>query len=278
MGVPPPVKPPAPLSSRSTSAPASPKSRVSRGVETVSAPGVMVMAACAVAGSPARNARRTAATDARIAFIVYMERTSPAKPRGIWVSGIPVPDVTVTSDPGMPDTLPLPVSCRRLEARTGPGSGARDPAHGAGPGAGHLRARARGSAGRDPRARDRAWGVVRVYGRRARRARPGRITTLDRAQLVCDPPPEEQGFGKLPELKRYVRFERPPDSSYVWWLAKGSREALRRERQRRAVLRLLRPRRRPRLHDRRAVRVPRREAPARGTRGSCSTTSTGPTS
>jgi Methyltransferase domain len=48
----------------------------------------------------------------------------------------------------------------------------------------------------------------------------GRITTLDRAQLVCDPPPEQQAFAKLPGLLRYVRFERPPDSSYVWWLAR----------------------------------------------------------
>jgi predicted O-methyltransferase YrrM len=48
----------------------------------------------------------------------------------------------------------------------------------------------------------------------------GKITTLDRAQLVVDPPPEEQAFAKVPELLRYVRFERPPDSSYVWWLAR----------------------------------------------------------
>jgi hypothetical protein len=48
----------------------------------------------------------------------------------------------------------------------------------------------------------------------------GKITTLDRAQLVCDPPPEEQAFAKLPGLLRYLNFERPPDSSYVWWLAR----------------------------------------------------------
>src|SRR3954470_14611095 len=48
----------------------------------------------------------------------------------------------------------------------------------------------------------------------------GKITTLDRAQLVCDPPPEQQAFAKAPELLRYVRFERPADSSYVWWLAR----------------------------------------------------------
>jgi predicted O-methyltransferase YrrM len=46
----------------------------------------------------------------------------------------------------------------------------------------------------------------------------GTITTLDRAQFVVSPPPEQRAFAKVPELLRYVTFERPPDSSYDWWL------------------------------------------------------------
>jgi predicted O-methyltransferase YrrM len=46
----------------------------------------------------------------------------------------------------------------------------------------------------------------------------GSITTLDRGQWVPSPPPEQRAFGKVPELLRYVRFERPPHSSYDWWM------------------------------------------------------------
>jgi predicted O-methyltransferase YrrM len=46
----------------------------------------------------------------------------------------------------------------------------------------------------------------------------GMVTTLDREQWIPDPPPEQTAFAKVPELLRYVTFERPPHSSYVWWL------------------------------------------------------------
>lgn len=46
----------------------------------------------------------------------------------------------------------------------------------------------------------------------------GSVTTLDKAQYLPDPLPELTAFAKVPELLRYVRFERPDDSSYVWWL------------------------------------------------------------
>jgi predicted O-methyltransferase YrrM len=46
----------------------------------------------------------------------------------------------------------------------------------------------------------------------------GRVTTLDRAQLMPKIPPERQAFAELPELLPFVHFERPSDSSYVWWL------------------------------------------------------------
>jgi predicted O-methyltransferase YrrM len=46
----------------------------------------------------------------------------------------------------------------------------------------------------------------------------GTVTTLDREQFLPSPLPEQQAFAKAPELLRYVRFERPPHSSYVWWL------------------------------------------------------------
>jgi predicted O-methyltransferase YrrM len=46
----------------------------------------------------------------------------------------------------------------------------------------------------------------------------GKVTTLDRAQLMPLVPPERQAFAKVPELLPFVRFERPSDSSYVWWL------------------------------------------------------------
>jgi predicted O-methyltransferase YrrM len=48
----------------------------------------------------------------------------------------------------------------------------------------------------------------------------GKITTLDREQLLPEILPEQRAFGKVPELLRYVQFERPPYSSYVWWLLK----------------------------------------------------------
>jgi predicted O-methyltransferase YrrM len=46
----------------------------------------------------------------------------------------------------------------------------------------------------------------------------GSITTLDREQLLPATLPEDAAFAKVPELLRFVRFERPPHSSYVWWL------------------------------------------------------------
>jgi predicted O-methyltransferase YrrM len=52
----------------------------------------------------------------------------------------------------------------------------------------------------------------------------GSVTTLDRQQYVVSPPPEQRAFAKVPELLRYVTFERPPDSSYVWWLLRKIEE------------------------------------------------------
>jgi predicted O-methyltransferase YrrM len=52
----------------------------------------------------------------------------------------------------------------------------------------------------------------------------GSVTTLDKAQYVPSPPPERQAFARVPELLRYVTFERPPDSSYVWWLLRTIQE------------------------------------------------------
>lgn len=46
----------------------------------------------------------------------------------------------------------------------------------------------------------------------------GKVTTLDRAQLMPKTPPEQQAFANVPELLPFVQFERPTDSSYVWWL------------------------------------------------------------
>jgi predicted O-methyltransferase YrrM len=46
----------------------------------------------------------------------------------------------------------------------------------------------------------------------------GSVTTLDKQQFLPDPLPERSAFAKVPELLRYVHFERPADSSYVWWL------------------------------------------------------------
>jgi hypothetical protein len=46
----------------------------------------------------------------------------------------------------------------------------------------------------------------------------GSVTTLDKQQYLPTPLPEKQAFAKVPELLGYVTFERPPDSSYVWWL------------------------------------------------------------
>jgi Methyltransferase domain len=46
----------------------------------------------------------------------------------------------------------------------------------------------------------------------------GSVTTLDKAQYLPSPLPELQAFAKVPELLRYVTFERPSHSSYVWWL------------------------------------------------------------
>jgi predicted O-methyltransferase YrrM len=52
----------------------------------------------------------------------------------------------------------------------------------------------------------------------------GTITTLDRQQFVPSPPPEQRAFASVPDLLRYARFERPADSSYVWWLLRQIEE------------------------------------------------------
>jgi hypothetical protein len=46
----------------------------------------------------------------------------------------------------------------------------------------------------------------------------GVVTTVDKAQRVPSPAPEDALFGRLPELRPHVEFVRPADSSYVWWL------------------------------------------------------------
>jgi predicted O-methyltransferase YrrM len=48
----------------------------------------------------------------------------------------------------------------------------------------------------------------------------GTVTTLDRAQRVPSPPPEEALLARLPELAPHIELVRPADSSYVWWLAR----------------------------------------------------------
>ncbi|MCW2958643.1 MAG: hypothetical protein JWP18_1446 [Solirubrobacterales bacterium] len=52
----------------------------------------------------------------------------------------------------------------------------------------------------------------------------GSITTLDKEQFLPDPLPEHAAFKHVPELLRYVAFERPADSSYVWWLLRKIQE------------------------------------------------------
>lgn len=46
----------------------------------------------------------------------------------------------------------------------------------------------------------------------------GHLTTLDKAERVQKPPPEEDLFQRLPSLRARIDFVRTPDSSYVWWL------------------------------------------------------------
>src|SRR5438876_3799024 len=46
----------------------------------------------------------------------------------------------------------------------------------------------------------------------------GTLVTLDKAQLVPSPRPEEGAFARVPELLERVKLVRTPDSSYVWYL------------------------------------------------------------
>lgn len=52
----------------------------------------------------------------------------------------------------------------------------------------------------------------------------GSVTTLDKQQFLPHPLPEQAAFAKVPELLGYVSFERPADSSYVWWLLRKIQE------------------------------------------------------
>jgi predicted O-methyltransferase YrrM len=52
----------------------------------------------------------------------------------------------------------------------------------------------------------------------------GRVVTLDRAQLVPSPRPEEAAFAHVPQLLERVELVRTPDSSYVWFLKQRVQE------------------------------------------------------
>lgn len=52
----------------------------------------------------------------------------------------------------------------------------------------------------------------------------GSVTTLDKQQFLPEPLPEATAFSAVPELLRFVRFERPTHSSYVWWLLRTIEE------------------------------------------------------
>jgi predicted O-methyltransferase YrrM len=64
-----------------------------------------------------------------------------------------------------------------------------------------------------------ARGVSAAYMAAALHERgEGTVITLDRADRVPSPLPEEEVFKRAPELLSHVTFVRPAHSSYVWWL------------------------------------------------------------